>query len=132
VRHGANACTDITGFGLFGHLLEMLSDAELGLRLNLDAIPAFDGALSTLEQGIISSLHKDNAMSATRIENNEAFAKRAKYPLLFDPQTAGGLLAGVPEGKAHDCLQDLQAAGLIDAAIIGTVSADDGNEIRLS
>ncbi|HCI88144.1 MAG TPA: hypothetical protein DHV53_05785, partial [Gammaproteobacteria bacterium] len=65
------------------------------------------------------------------IENNEAFAKRAKYLLLFDPQTAGGLLAGVPEGKAHDCLQDLQAAGLIDAAIIGTVSADDGNEIRL-
>lgn len=132
VRHGANACTDITGFGLFGHLLEMLSDAELGLHLNLDAIPAFDGALSTLEQGIISSLHKDNALSATRIENSEAFAKRAKYPLLFDPQTAGGLLASVPEGKAHGCLQDLQAAGLIDAAIIGTVSTDDGNEIRLS
>lgn len=131
VRHGANACTDITGFGLFGHLLEMLNDAELGLRLNLDAIPAFDGALSTLEQGIISSLHKDNALNAARIDNKEAFAKRPRYPLLFDPQTAGGLLASVPESKADDCLQELQAAGLNDAAIIGSVTADDENEILL-
>jgi selenide,water dikinase len=130
VRHGANACTDITGFGLLGHLLEMLSNAELGLRLDLDAIPAFDGALSTLEQGIISSLHNDNELSAARIENKEAFARHAKYPLLFDPQTAGGLLASVPESQAYNCLQELQAAGLNDAAIIGSVTAD--TEILLS
>jgi selenide,water dikinase len=102
----------------------MLSNAELGLRLDLDAIPAFDGALSTLEQGIISSLHNDNELSAARIENKEAFARHAKYPLLFDPQTAGGLLASVPESQAYNCLQELQAAGLNDAAIIGSVTAD--------
>lgn len=132
VRHGANACTDITGFGLIGHLLEMLSNAELGLHLDLDAIPAFDGALSTLEQGIISSLHKDNALNAARISNHEAFISHPKYPLLYDPQTAGGLLGSVPQAKATACLQDLQAAGLVDAVIIGTVTADDEGKILLS
>ena len=124
VRHGANACTDITGFGLFGHLLEMYNDSALGLTLELDAVPALDGALDTLDQGIISSLHKDNALNAARIENNAAFTSHAKHALLFDPQTAGGLLVSIPESNAEACLKELQAAGLGSAAIIGRVGGD--------
>ena len=116
IAHGASACTDVTGFGLLGHLVEMLRASGVGARLDLAALPALAGAVDLLGRGIASSLHPGNESFA------EALAPggndHANYPLLFDPQTAGGLLASVPAAAAAACVADLRAAGCPEATVI--------------
>lgn len=122
IQHKATACTDITGFGLAGHLFEMLSPNNVELELSLADLPALDGALETLEQGILSSLHFDNSLVSRDIFNSEAFRDNPRFDLLFDPQTAGGLLASVPEAQAEDCIKQLRESGYAEAKAIGRVA----------
>mgnify|MGYP003673196748 CR=1 FL=1 len=121
VQHKATACTDITGFGLAGHLFEMLTPNNVELELSLGDLPALDGALQTLKQGIVSSLHTDNALVSSDIFNSEAFRDDPRYDLLFDPQTAGGLLASVPDSEAQACIEQLREMGYPHAKAIGRV-----------
>lgn len=121
VQHGATACTDITGFGLAGHLFEMLSPNNTELELSLGDLPALDGALETLERGIKSSLHGDNALLGRDIFNSEAFQQDPRFELMFDPQTAGGLLASVPDERAEECVRQLRESGYVHAKAIGRV-----------
>ena len=121
-RHGVNACTDVTGFGLVGHLAEMLIASAATAELALSAIPAIDGAQATLRAGIVSSLQRDNRLKQDLVSGLEDGDDRPQIELLFDPQTAGGLLASVPSERAADCLAALHAAGYADAAAIGKVT----------
>jgi len=118
--YGATACTDVTGFGLLGHLVEMVRASQIGVELDLSAIPLLDGALETTQQNLLSSLHSQNARAANWIANLESAAADPRYPLLFDPQTSGGLLASVPEEQAIACLAELQQHDP-HSAIIGRV-----------
>ena len=120
-QHNATACTDVTGFGLLGHLTEMLRPSSCAVELNLAAIPLLDGALETSSQGILSSLHVANSSAADRIEQVSRWQNHPVYPLLFDPQTAGGLLASVPANNVDDCLMALHQRGYAHAAIVGVV-----------
>ncbi|MGB5596283.1 MAG: selenide, water dikinase SelD [Crocosphaera sp.] len=126
-KFGATACTDITGFGLIGHLLEMMKASQLSVELNLDKIPTLTGSIETIQQGITSSLHPKNLEAKTYISNDKKLDKLPKYALLFDPQTSGGLLASLPVENAHHCLQELIKAGYIDSQIIGTVLSKNKN-----
>jgi selenide, water dikinase len=119
-RHGARASTDVTGFGLLGHLLEMVRPAEVDARLDLASIPVLDGALETARSGILSSLQPANAEAANAVRANGQ-AKHDIWPLLFDPQTAGGLLAAVPGESAAKCAAELRSLGYQRAAVIGAV-----------
>ena len=121
IRHNASACTDITGFGLAGHLFEMLSPNNIEMELSLGELPALDGALELLQQGVFSSLHTDNALVSRDIFNSEAFRYNPRYELMFDPQTAGGLLASVPDAQAEDCIKQLRECGYVHARAIGRV-----------
>ncbi len=125
--HRATACTDVTGFGLLGHLLEMLRASDMDAVLDPDAIPALDGALALFGRGITSSLHADNvaALAALGADQEHPIA-----PLLIDPQTAGGLLAGVPAGLAAACSARLCELGY-RAAVIGHVVSARGGEPRV-
>jgi len=123
--HGASACTDITGFGLAGHLLEMLGGSTLGATLELDALPTLDGALQCVAAGITSSLQPKNERVSRRVEDIAAVRRHESFPLLFDPQTAGGLLAGLPRANVDTCLEDLRVHGYPDSAAIGTIDATD-------
>ncbi len=126
VTHGASSCTDITGFGLAGHLTEMLGET-CTVTLNLDDIPALDGALECLAQDIVSSLQADNALLLQSMDSGEYQPGDPRLQLLFDPQTSGGLLASVPVARAEDCLAALRSAGYRDACCIGFVdSAEAG------
>ena len=128
IKHSATACTDITGFGLAGHLMEMLSAKNAEVQLSLGDIAPLNGALDTLQQNIFSSLHNDNKLiAANSIYNYEAFAHDPKFELLFDPQTAGGLLASVPDENAEECLQELREYGYSDAKAIGRIAKLDGD-----
>ena len=120
-RHGAHACTDITGFGLAGHLLEMLGDTTLGAQIDLDALPVLPGALETVESGVFSTLQPKNERFAAQVEATDSQRARGEYALLFDPQTAGGLLAGVPRESIQACLTELTARGYPDTAVIGEI-----------
>ncbi len=94
-RHGASACTDVTGFGLLGHLVEMTRASGVDATLQIEAVPLLDGATETVAAGILSSLQPQNLRLRRAVRDLERVGKHPRYPLLFDPQTAGGLLAGV-------------------------------------
>jgi selenide,water dikinase len=121
-RHGVTACTDVTGFGLAGHLLEMLRASSLDAELSLEAIPALDGALDLLRRGIASSLAPQNLALSGAVDIGEASATDPRIALLYDPQTAGGLLASLPAESVDACLAELRSNGAIEAACIGGVT----------
>ncbi len=120
-RHGATACTDVTGFGLLGHLVEMTRASGVDAVLTLGAVPILDGAEETVAAGILSSLQPQNLRLRRAVRDLEAAARHPRYPLLFDPQTAGGLLAGVPAEQAEACVAELRALGYGAAAVIGRI-----------
>ena len=104
-RHGARACTDVTGFGLLGHLIEMTRPSGVDAELSLSAIPVLPGAEETVAAGILSSLQPANVRLRRGIRDQARWREHPRYPLLFDPQTAGGLLAGVPKANAEACVR---------------------------
>lgn len=119
--HRVRSCTDVTGFGLLGHLQEMLRASQCSATVSLDAVPVMEGAQQCSAQGIKSSLYPHN-LKAGRCYSDSGH--HPSHALLFDPQTAGGLLAGVPAASAEDCLRALRQAGY-DAASIGQVKTFD-------
>lgn len=122
-EHGATACTDITGFGLAGHLLEMLQPQGLAAELYLDQLPILEGALPSLAQGFTSSLAPQNHTAEQFIDVAIALRKTPKYELLFDPQTSGGLLASIAPENVTNCLIALRQAGYETSIEIGKIQA---------
>ncbi len=120
-RHRATACTDLTGFGLLGHLVEMTRPSGVDVELKLSALPLLDGALDCVQAGILSSLQPANVRLRRALRDQAQFVQHPRYPLLFDPQTAGGLLASVPADSSEDCVAELRAAGYVHTAVIGRV-----------
>ena len=117
----AHAMTDVTGFGLAGHLWAMCQASECGAQLDLSAIPTFAGAIELNKAGHRSSIYTDNS----RIAENFQGISGAVGELLFDPQTSGGLLAAVSPTEAEGLLRELRDAGYT-AALIGYVTDQTG------
>lgn len=129
---GATACTDVTGFGLAGHLAEMTrASAGVGARLYLDRVPQLAGALDLIDRGTVSSLQDNNEQALTDFTIVGIAPNAPEARILADPQTAGGLLAAVPASSAEACVRGLRAAGYVEAALIGDV-IDGASEIRRS
>jgi len=120
----AHAMTDVTGFGLAGHLLGMCEASGVGATLDLGRIPTLNGAVELATRGVQSTLFDDNRALAANLPAS------GKAGLLFDPQTAGGLLAAVAPDQAKACLSGLLEAGYW-AAIVGAVT-DDTARVSLS
>jgi selenide,water dikinase len=123
--HGATAMTDVTGFGLVGHLGEMLAASACGARIVLSSVPLLAGARQVAAAGIASSLQPRNRAIEESFAVSQGLAGTPAYELLFDPQTAGGLLAGVPADRADDAVASLRQAGCAAAAVVGEVSAGE-------
>jgi selenide, water dikinase len=121
-EHGAHAATDVTGFGLLGHLIEMIKASDVDVTLAIEHIPLLEGARETIGMGIFSSLAPQNVRLRRAIRDFETAARHPLYPILFDPQTAGGLLAAVSLGRAGSCVDALRGAGYAQASAIGIVS----------
>jgi selenide,water dikinase len=121
---GVRACTDITGFGLAGHLLEMLDASHATAELKVADVPIYDGFHEVVSAGIVSTLHRDNAKVSCRVHGAGASAA-----WLYDPQTSGGLLAGVKPEQVPEVLKSLHAAGYTQAAVIGSVVASVPSEV---
>lgn len=122
VTHGVTACTDVTGFGLLGHLLEMVQASRVAVELDLGKIQVLEGVFEMLQLGIVSSLQPQNLRASRAISHLSEVESCARFPILFDPQTSGGLLASVPAHQVSGCLSLLQDLGYVDAVVIGCVT----------
>jgi len=128
IDYGTTAMTDVSGFGLLGHLVEMTKASGVATTVTLDIVPALDGTLEVMDKGIFSSLHAENVRLRRAISGLEKAARNPAYPLIFDPQTAGGLLASVPADNAESCVNALRELGYESAIAIGEVREADAGQ----
>jgi len=126
---GVRAVTDVTGFGLLGHGLEMAEASRIGLTIELTEVPFFSGARRYAELGTFPSGSRDNARyfgDRVRFDDQIAAAERM---LLFDAQTSGGLLLAVPEQKLDELLKRAEQIRQ-PAWVIGRAQPGSGIEVR--
>ena len=133
LAQGATAATDVTGFGLAGHLVEMLEASSMAATIALPACPRYDGVDRLLALGVRSSLIPDNLALSDRLDL-DCDAPEQALALLFDPQTSGGILASIPAAAADDVIRQLGEAG-VGAAVVGVVRdrtpADAGRILKV-
>jgi selenide, water dikinase len=121
LARGAHAATDVSGFGLAGHLGALVRASGASARVRAGALPALPGALALLRAGVRSSFHAQNARAREALHTAPGAAAHPAFELLFDPQTSGGLLLSVPAQRADETLAALRSAGDTEAAAIGEV-----------
>lgn len=129
LRERATSMTDVTGFGLAGHLWEMLGKGQLSATLTLDAVPLLPGALDLASQGMASSVMPANRAA---VDWHLDGPTGPRTDLLFDPQTCGGLLATVPPAFADAMLAGLTAIGECPVVIGRVTAADMPGEGRIA
>ncbi len=119
------ACTDVTGFGILGHLLEVAHGSNARVRLRHKELPFYPGALEMYKKGETTGSNKANrAMVARHNLKLEIALSSAAEELLYDPQTSGGLLLSVPREQAAELLAALKRNGVEVAAMIGEVTGE--------
>ena len=119
--------TDVTGFGLAGHLAEMLTASQRSAEIRMSDVPVLPGCQALIAEGIESTLAPDNRLVSQKVAI-EASPSELEIASLFDPQTSGGLLFGVAENKAQRVIEFLKNEGFGDTVAIGQVTQNkDGS-----
>jgi selenide,water dikinase len=128
VLHGfdVHAATDITGFGLAGHGLEMTGGGDVTLRFDVDAVPIMAGALEAYRRGMTTGVNKVNRQLVDAALRFERELPGWHEEIFVDPQTSGGLLAAIPGSEAEAAVAALQEAGVTAATRVAEVVAYDG------
>jgi AhpD family alkylhydroperoxidase len=121
VEFEAHACTDVTGFGLVGHLAAMASASKVDVEIVWDDVPLLPGVLECLADDIIPGATERNRESSGDCVAAEGNVEPAMLDVCFDAQTSGGLLIAVSESRANDLLARLRESGASESAIIGAV-----------
>ena len=121
VNFDISGCTDITGFGLLGHLAEMVCGSGVGARIDFGEVPVIEKALDFADMGMIPTVAYENREFRREMINIADTVPRAVQDVLFDPQTSGGLLIAVSGADAGNLVAALQEAGIHESAIIGAV-----------
>jgi selenide,water dikinase len=124
---GVHACTDITGFGLLGHILQIAKSSQVGFNIHFTSIPFFSETAEFAWQGMCpAGLHRNREFYSSAVKISSEIPEHMQ-DILFDPQTSGGLLICIEPGKAELLLNRLQQNGVGDAVIIGeTLSEPEG------
>ena len=123
---GVSGVTDVTGFGLAGHLKEMISASGVSAKLNFDDLPVLDGCQELIAAGIQSTLADDNRVLADGVLLKGSRWQQAPSAVLFDPQTSGGILMGVRESALSAVMEFLGDHGFEAASVIGEVVTSTG------
>ena len=127
-----HACTDITGFGLLGHLFEMSSASGVDVILHIHSIPLIEGTVKLAEVNVIPGGSRANLEHVAAFLKTHPGISEIETLLLADAQTSGGLLLAMPENEGRACLSQLHNAGISDARIIGSVRKPGRGEIEIS
>lgn len=115
-----NSATDVTGFGLLGHALEMAKASNVSIEINSDEVPIIEGTIEMASMGIIpAGMYRNKEYIGKDVEIKNI--KTEIEDILYDPQTSGGLLVSVSSDLAEELIKDMKKNGSIEAKIIGTV-----------
>ena len=120
-----HSCTDITGFGVLGHTLEMAKGSGVLIQLAYDKLPFHPYALEMYRKGETTGSNKSNRKIADGFWEKKRQLDRHAEELLFDPQTSGGLLLSLPASQANELVRKLKLAGVEDAVVVGEVVAGE-------
>jgi len=127
-----HACTDITGFGLLGHIAEMVVDSELGIEIRVDKIPIITEAIEYATMGMVpAGAYRNREFREPMVEISSSVPLFVQ-DVLFDPQTSGGLLICVEKESADDLVKSLKKNRINDAAVIGEVLSGPAGRIVVS
>ncbi len=121
-QYPVNACTDITGFGLLGHIAEMTAGSGCGVMIHSEEIPVIPEAREFAAMGLVPGGTYKNREFRDKMVSFGEKTDRFIQDICFDPQTSGGLLISIPRHFSDDLLSGLKANGIISAAIIGEVT----------
>ena len=128
---GVNACTDITGFGLMGHLTAMMRASGASAQLSASAVPVLPGVAELLEQGVApGGTHRNQAGVEDYVDWDESLTDNDKL-LLCDAQTSGGLLISVPEERLSLLLGSLEERGVATREVLGTVLSGNSGHVKV-
>lgn len=127
----AHACTDVTGFGLLGHALEMAESSDVAIAFDVENVPALPRALEFAENGYLTGGGMSNREFVKDKMAVEGTLSPSLEMLLYDPQTSGGLLVAITADKAEPYLEAIRDSGVGDAAIIGEVLPFEDKRIIL-
>lgn len=128
---GASACTDITGFGLFGHLLRLVRSANLSAAVSAESLPAYPGALEAFRQGIIPGAVERNREFASAFVEVETGTDEAQVNLGYDAQTSGGLLIAIEPARLNELLEELRKRD-VTGCVIGELRTSASKPIILT
>ena len=128
---GVNACTDVTGFGLIGHIHNVLQASHVGANIYLNRIPVLDGVWDLLEKGIAPGGTHRNRTSLGHLVDWQPGISELSQLLLFDAQTSGGLLIAVAPEKTEALVGELKAKQTISAVIIGEIIDDTNYQLHV-
>ncbi len=121
-----SACTDVTGFGLIGHLAEMIQDSPFNIILDSQAVPLMDQAFEFASMGLVPAGSHANRKFRKDMVDLDSSVSPVLRDILFDPQTSGGLVMGIAQPHAKELLSRLTDQGMVHASIIGQVVSGQG------
>jgi selenide,water dikinase len=132
MRVGVNACTDITGFGLMGHLRGMVRGSGTGAVIRVADVPVLPGTWDLLENGTVpGGTFRNMSGVEDTVDWAESLTEKQRL-LMCDAQTSGGLLISVPKSKLDQLLTELETSGVQTRAVVGEITAENPRRIRVT
>ena len=131
LKFEVHSCTDITGFGILGHALEMATASSVRIEIEFSALPCYPNSVDMYRKGETTGSNKANKKLVEDSLHIDARLSEEQHQWLFDPQTSGGLLLSVPASMAEVILTELRGAEISSASVIGKVESSHHPEIRL-
>lgn len=128
---GANACTDVSGFGLAGHLCEMAKGSGVTIHLKLQSVPVYPVSVELFGRGIRTGVTLSNKTSAASCTKLDHELPKEKEMILYDPQTSGPLLISLPAEKADRLVRMLKEKGITDVAVIAEIHDGEAGILRV-
>jgi selenide,water dikinase len=130
-HYPVHACTDITGFGLLGHMCEMVVDTDVGIKLQASLVPYFPEAMEYAQMGLVPAGTYKNREFREAFVDFAPSVDRFMQDILFDAQTSGGLLISVARERANELLSELKRRGIASATVIGEVVSEPKEKISV-
>ena len=128
---GVNACTDVTGFGLLGHLQSMVKASGVTARVSFSQVPLIEGTWKLALEGIAPGGTYRNLHSVDQVTAWDSSISQEAKVVLCDAQTSGGLLMSVPSGKVSGLLKALSEKGVNEAVVVGEIVERGASEIEV-
>ena len=132
IEVGVNSCTDVTGFGLMGHLTSMMRASGVSATINRAQVPVLPGAIELLDQGVAPGGTRRNEAGVEEYVNWDAALSDVDRLLLCDAQTSGGLLISVPEARLSQLLAALESRGVATRALVGSVRSGTPGTVEVT